>query len=193
MNFSSRPSRLRNEWAPSVPRELLIGVMQIIFGLCRMGMLIRFVSSSVRTGFVNALAVPIFSAQLPHVWSARLRIIALPALTIAMVGLQESVLTAAVIDDMAGTPGTQNHECTGLDLSNMAASVFGGIADPAVSAIRQPGPETGFAVAAHLPAIARPYPLAGAAAAADEPGTGQKKPAAAPPVADRRRPWPSAD
>lgn len=113
MNFSSRPSRLRNEWAPSVPRELLIGVMQIIFGLCRMGMLIRFVSSSVRTGFVNALAVPIFSAQLPHVWSARLRIIALPALTIAMVGLQESVLTAAVIDDMAGTPGTQNHECTG--------------------------------------------------------------------------------
>ena len=40
---------------------LLAGVMQIIFGLCKLGMLMRFVSSSVRTGFVNALAVLIFS------------------------------------------------------------------------------------------------------------------------------------
>lgn len=285
MNFSSRLSRLRNEWAPSVPRELLAGAvatfalipeviafsfvagvdptvglyasfiisiviavfgarpamvsaaagsvalvaaplvsahglqyllaagllagaMQIIFGLCRMGMLIRFVSSSVRTGFVNALAVLIFSAQLPHVRGANastwimlglgllliyglpwlgqrlqikaltaipsplicvlvltvlgsalglplktvadlghlpdslplfalpevpaswqtLRIIALPALTIAMVGLLESVLTAAVVDDMTGTPSNKNRECTGLGLANMAASVFGGIA-----------------------------------------------------------------
>ena len=49
---------------------LLAGAMQIVFGLCRMGMLMRFVSSSVRTGFVNALAIMIFAAQLPHLQGA---------------------------------------------------------------------------------------------------------------------------
>lgn len=48
-----------------------------------------------------------------------LRIIALPALTIAMVGLLESVLTAAVVDEMTGTPSDKNRECTGLGLANM--------------------------------------------------------------------------
>jgi SulP family sulfate permease len=32
----------------------------------KLGVLMRFVSSSVRTGFVNALAILIFAAQLPH-------------------------------------------------------------------------------------------------------------------------------
>lgn len=187
---------------------LLAGAMQIVFGLCRMGMLMRFVSSSVRTGFVNALAIMIFAAQLPHLQGANtatwamlaaglliiyglpwlgqrlqlkalllipsplicvvlltvvasmlglpvatvadlgklpdalplfglpevpatldtLRIIMLPALAIAMVGLLESVLTAAVVDEMTGTPSNKNRECTGLGLANMASSVFGGIA-----------------------------------------------------------------
>lgn len=187
---------------------LLAGLMQILFGLCRMGMLMRFVSSSVRTGFVNALAIMIFAAQLPHLrdanvptwamlalalaiiyglpWLAQrsgvkalvaippplvcvvlctvlttslglplytvadlgklpdalpsfglpqvpwdwdtLRIIALPALAIAMVGLLESVLTAAVVDEMTGTPSNKNRECTGLGVANVASSVFGGIA-----------------------------------------------------------------
>jgi SulP family sulfate permease len=57
-----------------------------------------------------------------------LRIIALPALAIAMVGLLESVLTAAVVDELTGTPSDKNRECTGLGLANMASSVFGGIA-----------------------------------------------------------------
>ena len=187
---------------------LLAGLMQVALGLCRMGVLVRFVSSSVRTGFVNALAILIFSAQLPHLQGANaatwvmlalglaliyglpwlgerlgvkalstipsplicvlvltvltrslglplatvadlgqlptslphwawpdvpmsletLRIIALPALAIAMVGLLESVLTAAVVDEMTGTPSDKNRECTGLGLANMASSVFGGIA-----------------------------------------------------------------
>ena len=187
---------------------LLAGVVQIIFGWLRMGLLVRFVSSSVRTGFVNALAILIFSAQLPHLrhangagwallalglvliyglpWLARrlgraalgaipsplicvlvltllaaglglpvatvadlghlpdalpafglpevplawetLRIIALPAIAIAMVGLLESVLTAAVVDEMTNTPSDKNRECTGLGLANVAASCFGGIA-----------------------------------------------------------------
>ncbi|MDA8445635.1 SulP family inorganic anion transporter [Paracidovorax valerianellae] len=187
---------------------LLAGAVQVAFGLLRMGVLVRFVSSSVRTGFVNALAVLIFSAQLPHLRSASaatwamlalglaiiyglpwlgqrlrvralsaipsplicvvaltlvasgmglplptvadlgrlpdalpmfglpevpvsldtLRIIALPALAIAMVGLLESVLTAAVVDEMTDTPSDKNRECAGLGLANLAASCFGGIA-----------------------------------------------------------------
>lgn len=46
---------------------LLAGIIQIVFGLLRLGVLMRFVSKSVRTGFVNALAILIFAAQLPHI------------------------------------------------------------------------------------------------------------------------------
>nr|WP_202944779.1 SulP family inorganic anion transporter [Beijerinckia indica] len=45
---------------------LLVGVFQIVFGLLRLDVLMRFVSRSVRTGFVNALAILIFSAQVPQ-------------------------------------------------------------------------------------------------------------------------------
>ncbi|MBU1354686.1 MAG: SulP family inorganic anion transporter [Gammaproteobacteria bacterium] len=187
---------------------LLAGAVQVVFGLMKLGVLMRFVSSSVRTGFVNALAILIFSAQLPHLVSAApatwamlalglaliyglpwlgqrlqmraltaipsplicvvaltvlassmglplptvadlgqlpdslpffslpevpvsldtLRIILLPALAIAMVGLLESVLTASVVDEMTDTPSNKNRECTGLGLANIAASCFGGIA-----------------------------------------------------------------
>ena len=45
---------------------LLTGVLQIIAGWLRLGGLMRFVSRSVITGFVNALAILIFMAQLPE-------------------------------------------------------------------------------------------------------------------------------
>jgi sulfate permease, SulP family len=45
---------------------LLTGVLQIVFGLFKLGDLMRFVSRSVVTGFVNALAMLIFIAQLPE-------------------------------------------------------------------------------------------------------------------------------
>ncbi|CAM5202955.1 SulP family inorganic anion transporter [Alishewanella longhuensis] len=45
---------------------LLTGVIQIIFGFLKLGDLMRFVSRSVVTGFVNALAILIFMAQLPE-------------------------------------------------------------------------------------------------------------------------------
>lgn len=45
---------------------LLTGVLQILAGVLRLGALMRFVSSSVVTGFVNALAILIFMAQLPE-------------------------------------------------------------------------------------------------------------------------------
>jgi sulfate permease, SulP family len=179
---------------------LLAGLIQILFGLLRLGVLMRFVSKSVRTGFVNALAILIFSAQVPQVLGAgpvtyavlaaglaviyvvprlttvipsplicilvltgasiafhlpvrtvadlghlpdglplfawpqvplnldTLRIIAGPALAIAMVGLLESLMTASVVDDLTETSSAKNRECSGLGIANVASSLFGGIA-----------------------------------------------------------------
>ena len=179
---------------------LLAGLFQVVCGALRLGVLMRFVSTSVRTGFVNALAILIFAAQVPHIigegWAGyavlaaglaviylvplvttaipsplicivvltaasialdlpvmtvadlgqlpdslpvfalplvpltfdTLRIIAAPALAIAMVGLLESMMTASVVDDLTDTPSSKNRECAGLGIANVAASLFGGIA-----------------------------------------------------------------
>ena len=179
---------------------LLAGAVQVLFGWLRLGVLLRFVSGSVRTGFVNALAILIFSAQMPHLIGANsatwamvalglvviyglprittavpsplvcivvltligqwlhlplktvadlgllpdtlpvfalptvpftmetLRLIALPAFAIAMVGLLESLMTASVVDELTDTPSAKNRECSGLGMANMAARLFGGIA-----------------------------------------------------------------
>lgn len=45
---------------------LLTGLLQIVAGALKLGGLMRFVSRSVITGFVNALAILIFMAQLPE-------------------------------------------------------------------------------------------------------------------------------
>ncbi len=57
---------------------VLAGLMQIAAGLLKLGMVMRFVSRSVMTGFVNALAILIFMAQLPE-------LIDVPYLTYIMV------------------------------------------------------------------------------------------------------------
>lgn len=45
---------------------ILAGVLQVVMGSLHLGNLMRFVSRSVMTGFVNSLAVMIFMAQLPQ-------------------------------------------------------------------------------------------------------------------------------
>ncbi|NEY70852.1 SulP family inorganic anion transporter [Bacillus mesophilus] len=45
---------------------ILTGVLQIIFGLLKLARFMKFIPRSVMVGFVNALAILIFSAQLPH-------------------------------------------------------------------------------------------------------------------------------
>ncbi len=57
---------------------VLAGILQIIAGILRLGYLMRFVSKSVMTGFVNALAILIFMAQLPELTNV-------PTLTYVMV------------------------------------------------------------------------------------------------------------
>ena len=57
---------------------VLAGLLQIVAGFLRLGYVMRFVSRSVMTGFVNALAILIFMAQLPE-------LIGVPWLTYVMV------------------------------------------------------------------------------------------------------------
>lgn len=179
---------------------LLTGVIQILCGWARLGRLMRFVPRSVMVGFVNALAILIFMAQLPQftgaTWvmyalvGAALAIIylfprvtkavpsplvaiivltgvsialrldvrtvgdmgrlptappvfALPtvplnlntlsiifpyALTLAAVGLIESLLTANLLDELTDTPSNKNREACGQGIANIVAGLFGGMA-----------------------------------------------------------------
>jgi SulP family sulfate permease len=179
---------------------LLTGVLQIAMGYLKLGSLMRFVSRSVVTGFVNALAILIFMAQLPeltnvtwHVYAmtaAGLAIIYLfpyltkaipsPLVTIvvltgvamflnldirtvgdmgelpdtlpvflwpevpltfetlaiifpysvslAVVGLLESMMTATIIDDLTDTRSDKNRECKGQGIANIASGLIGGMA-----------------------------------------------------------------
>ena len=179
---------------------ILTGVLQIIAGWSRLGALMRFVSRSVVTGFVNALAILIFMAQLPeltnvtwHVYAmtaAGLGIIylfpyvtrAIPSplvtivvltvvaivldldirtvgdmgelpdslpvfllpdvpfnldtlaiifpysLTLMVVGLLESLMTATIVDDLTDTTSDKNRECVGQGVANIASGFIGGMA-----------------------------------------------------------------
>jgi len=57
---------------------VLAGVIQVIAGFLKLGFVMRFVSRSVMTGFVNALAILIFMAQLPE-------LVGIPNLTLTYV------------------------------------------------------------------------------------------------------------
>ncbi|MFQ1935740.1 SulP family inorganic anion transporter [Aeromonas veronii] len=182
---------------------LLTGVLQIAAGYLKLGSLMRFVSRSVVTGFVNALAILIFMAQLPELtnvtWqvyamtaaglgiiylfpfipvvgklvpSPLLCIVILTAVAITMgidirtvgdmgelpdtlpiflwpevplnletlaiifpysaglavVGLLESMMTAAIVDDLTDTQSDRNRECKGQGIANIGAGLMGGMA-----------------------------------------------------------------
>ncbi|MGA9224411.1 MAG: SulP family inorganic anion transporter, partial [Pseudomonas graminis] len=70
-----------------VAASLLCGVLQIIAGYLRLGELMRFVSRSVVTGFVNALAILIFMAQLPELTGVTWPVYALTAGGLAIIYL----------------------------------------------------------------------------------------------------------
>ena len=67
--------------------SLLCGVLQIIAGLLKLGSLMRFVSRSVVTGFVNALAILIFMAQLPELTHVTWHVYAMTASGLAIIYL----------------------------------------------------------------------------------------------------------
>lgn len=182
---------------------LLTGVLQIIAGYFKLGRFMSFVPRAVVVGFVNALAILIFMAQLPelthvnwHVYALTLgglgiiylfplipklgkllpsplvTIIALTLLvyflgidvrtvgdmgdlpdtlpifllpniplnfetlmiilpysiSLAMVGLLESLMTATIVDDLTDTTSNKNVECRGQGIANLASGLMGGMA-----------------------------------------------------------------
>ena len=66
---------------------LLTGVFQILAGYLKLGSLMRFVSRSVVTGFVNALAILIFMAQLPELTNVTWHVYAMTATGLGIIYL----------------------------------------------------------------------------------------------------------
>ena len=73
---------------------LLAGVLQILAGYARVGYLMKFVSRSVMTGFVNALAILIFMAQLPELIGVSWQTYAMIAAGLAIIYLFPRVTKA---------------------------------------------------------------------------------------------------
>ncbi|MGB1220091.1 MAG: SulP family inorganic anion transporter, partial [Alcanivoracaceae bacterium] len=57
-----------------------------------------------------------------------LKIIFPYAITMAVVGLLESMMTATIVDDLTDTESNKNRECVGQGLSNIGAGFLGGMA-----------------------------------------------------------------
>lgn len=179
---------------------ILTGVIQILAGFLKLGRFISFVPHSVMLGFVNALAILIFMAQVPHFlgqgWlvygliaatlaiiyglprltkavpsalvaiivitalaiftgmgvntvgdmgaiTRELPVFALPnielsfetlriilpySLTLALVGMLETLLTASIVDEMTQTKSDKNKELRGQGIANSITGCFGGMA-----------------------------------------------------------------
>lgn len=50
------------------------------------------------------------------------------SISVSLVGIVESLLTAQLVDDLTDTPSDKNRECIGQGLANIGAGFFGGIA-----------------------------------------------------------------
>ena len=68
-----------------LPAVVLAGIIQILFGVLGMARLMRFIPTAVMTGFVNALGILIFFAQVPHFWGKSPLIWGLFVLTLLIV------------------------------------------------------------------------------------------------------------
>jgi len=77
-----------------LPTVVLAGLIQIAFGLGGFARLMRFIPRSVMIGFVNALGILIFMAQVPHLLHGSWLIYPLFALTILIVLLLPRLTTA---------------------------------------------------------------------------------------------------
>ncbi|HEK9101121.1 SulP family inorganic anion transporter [Bacillus pfraonensis] len=73
---------------------ILTGVVQIIFGVLKLSSLMKFVPRSVMSGFVNALGILIFTAQLPHFKGVNWQMYALVALGLVIIYLFPRITTA---------------------------------------------------------------------------------------------------
>jgi SulP family sulfate permease len=178
----------------------LTGIVQVLFGVFKLGRQMRYVPRAVMLGYINALAVLIFLAQLPQLLGKpvavyiltalslaiiyilprftkvlpsplvtlavmtisamalklevptvgnmgelpatpplfalpqvpltldTLKIILPYSLTLAIVGLLASFLTASLVDELTDTPSNKNQEAKGQGIANIVAAFFGGMA-----------------------------------------------------------------
>lgn len=178
---------------------ILMGIIQIILGIFKVGKLLKFIPNSVMIGFVNALAIMIFIAQLQHIFGISfdtyiyviitiailyvlprffkkipaplvalvvltscyiffgaevrtvgdlgaiekslpsfiipdvpytletLKIIFPYSLSMAIVGLVESLLTARIVDNATDTYSSKNKESRGQGIANFVTGFFGGM------------------------------------------------------------------
>lgn len=179
---------------------ILTGIIQILFGVFKVAKVMKFVPNAVMIGFVNALAILIFMAQLEHfigistmtyvfvgvtlillytlprfikvvpaplialvvltavaIYSGvelktvgdlgaitqslpsflipnvpfsfeTLQIIFPYSLSLAIVGLLETLLTSQIVDDMTETESNKNREARGQGIANVITGFFGGMA-----------------------------------------------------------------
>lgn len=95
---------------------VLTGILQIFAGVLRLGSLLRFVSRSVMTGFVNALAILIFMAQLPEFHGAGWQMYAMVAVGLAIIYLFPYITKAVPSPLVAIVALTIFAIFTGIDL-----------------------------------------------------------------------------
>ena len=185
---------------------ILMGVIQIILGLLKVGSLMKFIPNSVMIGFVNALAIMIFMSQLQYIFGISidtyiyllitmgilyimpkidflknvpaplivvvlltalyiftganlqtvgnlgtiekslpnflipdvpfnmetLQIILPYSISMAIVGLVETLLTARIVDNATDTFSSKNRESRGQGIANFVTGFFGGMGGCAV-------------------------------------------------------------
>ncbi|WP_103110985.1 SulP family inorganic anion transporter [Brevibacillus reuszeri] len=64
---------------------ILTGVIQLVFGFLKIAKLMKFIPRAVMVGFVNALAILIFMAQVPHFWGISTMTYVFVAITLIIV------------------------------------------------------------------------------------------------------------
>lgn len=114
-------------WVPrfikAIPAPLIAIVLLTVFTVTS-GQLLPTVGDegSMSGGLpgLTQLLVPLNLHTLAIIWPC--------ALSIAFVGLMESLLTARLVDDLTVTPSNKNRESTGLGIANILAGFYGGIA-----------------------------------------------------------------
>lgn len=103
-----------------LPAVLLAGLVQIAFGAAGLARLMRFIPRSVMIGFVNALGILIFAAQVPHLIGVPWLVYPLFALTLAIIALLPRITKAVPAPLVAIVVVTAVAVIAGLDVPNVA-------------------------------------------------------------------------
>lgn len=72
--------------------------------------------------------LPVFALPQVPLTFETLRIVLPYAVSMALVGLLETLMTASIVDDLTDSSSNKNRECMGLGVANAVTSMFGGMA-----------------------------------------------------------------